>query len=580
MFGWLRGSWLDACLAGIALGMSMLPEEFPLVLAVFMTMGAWRISRARVLTRRAAAIETLGSATVLCSDKTGTMTENRMSVATVVPGQASDRDRVLRLAALASAPEGIDPMDRAIQQAASDLSERHLELVRSYGLTPDLLAVTLVWRAPGLQHQLIATKGAPEAIIGLCRLDDRAASAVRQEVDALAAQGMRVLGVAGAEYASAELPARPQGFAFSWAGLIGLADPLRSNVPDAIAQCRAAGIRVVMITGDYPATAATIARSAGLDHAGVATGADVAALSDAELAVRTRQASVFARIMPDQKLRIVKALQGNGEVVAMTGDGVNDAPSLKAADIGIAMGGRGTDVAREASSIVLLDDDFGSIVRTIRLGRRIYDNLRKAMSYIVAVHIPIAGLALLPLLSGFPLVLFPVHIAFIEMIIDPVCSVAFEAEREEPDLMRRPPRSPSAQLFSGAMLAWSILQGVLALAVVASVYFFAVYRGLPAEDVRSLSFFTLVLSNLLLIVVNRSERGRAFNFLTGGNPVLLGIYLLTGSLLAVSVGVPAARELFGFGPLHVDDAGIIAIAMGALITILLLLRWLRNRAGA
>jgi Ca2+-transporting ATPase len=559
-YGLLRGSWLDGALAGIALGMSMLPEEFPLVLAVFMTMGAWRISRARVLTRRAAAIEALGSATVLCTDKTGTLTENRMSVLDARPAPGPDGDRLLPWAALACAPEGFDPMDRAIGRAAGTTEGQ--ALLRSYGLTPELLAVTQVWRrADGL---VAAAKGAPEAIIGLCRLDGPATLEVRAAVEAMAGRGLRVLGVAAAGPVIEPLPASPHGFAFRFVGLVGLADPLRAEVPAAIAECRDAGIRVVMITGDYPATAQAIARAAGLDHDTALTGSELAQLSDGELAARVEAVSVFARILPEQKLRIVAALQANGAVVAMTGDGVNDAPSLKRADIGVAMGGRGTDVAREASSIVLLDDDFGSIVRTVRLGRRIYDNLRKAMGYIVAVHVPIAGIALLPLLTGLPLVLFPVHIAFIEMIIDPVCSVAFEAEHEEPDLMRRPPRAPDTPLFSARLLASALLQGALALLATAGVYLFAVHQGLPDEDVRSLSFFTLVLSNLALIVANRSYRTQPFDFLTGGNRVLMGIYIVTGALLAITVAWPPARALFGFGPLHGDDLLIVALAIGAL----------------
>ncbi|MBS0525359.1 MAG: cation-translocating P-type ATPase [Proteobacteria bacterium] len=569
-YGLLRGSWLDAALAGIALGMSMLPEEFPLVLTVFMTMGAWRISRARVLTRRASAIEALGAATVLCTDKTGTLTENRMSVVETRPGEG-DTGRLLHWAALACAPEGFDPMDRAIVAAAGGTPGDGRTLVHSYGLSPGLLAVTQVWRAPD-GSSVAAAKGAPEAIVALCGLDAAAAGHVRSAVETMAANGIRVLAVACAEQVPDPLPDTPHGFAFRWAGLVGLADPLRAEVPAAIAECRAAGIRVVMITGDYPATAQAIARAAGLDHDKVMTGAELARLSDAELAQRVEAVSVFARILPEQKLGIVQALQAGGEVVAMTGDGVNDAPSLKRADIGVAMGGRGTDVAREASSIVLLDDDFGSIVRTVRLGRRIYDNLRKAMGYIIAVHIPIAGIALLPLLTGLPLVLFPVHIAFIEMIIDPVCSVAFEAEHAEPDLMRRPPRSPDAPLFSGRLLLASVLQGSLALLVVSGVYLFAVHRGLPSEDVRALSFFTLVLSNLGLIVANRSYRGRSFDFLTGGNAVLLGIYALTGTLLAITVAWAPARELFGFGPLHGDDLLVVAAAIAALGVALALLR--------
>jgi Ca2+-transporting ATPase len=561
-YGLLRGSWLDAALAGIALGMSMLPEEFPLVLAVFMTMGAWRISRARVLTRRASAIEALGAATVLCTDKTGTLTENRMSVVETRPAAGLDTGGLLHWAALACAPEGFDPMDRAIVAAGGGPPSDNT-LVRSYGLSPELLAVTQVWRMPD-DSSVVAAKGAPEAIVALCGLEAVPAQQVRSMVETMAANGIRVLAVARAETVTEPLPATPHGFAFRWTGLVGLADPLRAEVPAAIAECRAAGIRVVMITGDYPATARAIARAAGLDHDSVLTGTELAELSDAALAQRVEAVSVFARILPEQKLRIVQALQANGEVVAMTGDGVNDAPSLKCADIGVAMGGRGTDVAREASSIVLLDDDFGSIVHTVRLGRRIYDNLRKAMGYIIAVHIPIAGIALLPLLAGLPLVLFPVHIAFIEMIIDPVCSVAFEAEHAEPDLMRRPPRSPDAPLFSGRLLLTSLLQGALALLVVSGVYLFAVQQGLPNEDVRTLSFFTLVLSNLVLIVANRSYRGHAFDFLTGGNKVLLGIHALTVALLAISVTWGPARALFGFGPLHGDDMALVALAIACL----------------
>jgi Ca2+-transporting ATPase len=348
-------------------------------------------------------------------------------------------------------------------------------------------------------------------------------------------------------------------------------------VPVAIAECLAAGLRVVMITGDHPTTARAIAREAGLSADTVLTGQDLLGLSDTELRTRVETVGVFARILPEQKLRIVEALQARGDVVAMTGDGVNDAPSLKRADIGIAMGGRGTDVAREASSIVLLDDDFGSVVRTVRLGRRIYDNLRKAMGYIVAVHVPIAGIALLPLLTGLPLILLPVHIAFLEMIIDPACSVAFEAEHEEPDVMTRPPRAPDARLFSPSMLVASVLQGVAALLVTSLVYLLAVQRGMPEDDVRTLTFFTLVLSNLGLIVANRSFRGHPFDFLAGGNRVLLGIQVLTIAFLAATVTIPPVRRLFGFGPLHLHDAAMVALACGLLGMTLALLRWLGRR---
>ncbi len=460
LYGALRGGWFDALLAGIALGMSMLPQEFPVVLTVFMAMGAWRISAARVLTRRAAAIETLGSATVLCTDKTGTLTENRMSIAelrlksgaTFRPDESvggtmpEDFHCLVEFGLLASARNPVDPMDKAFDELGRNhLAEtEHLhgpdwELVQAYGLRPGLLAMSHVWRADDDRAEfVIAAKGAPEAIIDLCHLDANQARPLTIAVEAMASEGLRVLGVARATFEGSVWPGSQHDFAFEFLGLVGLADPLRPGVSEAISECRSAGIKVVMITGDYPATARAIGRQAGLDANDLVTGED-SAIDDAQLMQRVRTANIFARIMPEQKLRIVNALKADGEVVAMTGDGVNDAPSLKAAHIGIAMGGRGTDVAREASAIVLLDDDFGSIVESVRLGRRIYDNLRKAMAFIFAVHVPIAGLALLPLLFGFPIVLGPIHIAFLEMIIDPVCSLVFEAETEEDDVMRRAP---------------------------------------------------------------------------------------------------------------------------------------------
>ena len=411
------------------------PKKFPVVLTVFMAMGAWRISRARVLTRRAAAIETLGSATVLCTDKTGTLTENRMSIAELRlkngefsgparrPAQKCRRASMTWSSSAFSPAREIpfDPMEKAFHDLGREqLAEtEHLhgpewKLVHAYGLRPGLLAMSHVWQAAdGRQEFVIAAKGAPEAIADLCHLDAADRAALTQSVDDMAAEGLRVLGVARASFAGQAWPDSQHDFAFEFLGLVGLADPLRPSVPEAVSECRSAGIKVVMITGDYPATARAIARQAGLDAEDLVTGEELEQLSDAELARRVRTATVFARIMPEQKLRIVNALKANGEIVAMTGDGVNDAPSLKAAHIGIAMGGRGTDVAREASSIVLLDDDFGSIVKAVRLGRRIYDNLRKAMGFIFAVHVPIAGLALLPLLFGLPILLGPMHIAFL-----------------------------------------------------------------------------------------------------------------------------------------------------------------------
>ncbi|MGE0286034.1 MAG: cation-translocating P-type ATPase [Bradyrhizobium sp.] len=578
LYGLYRGGWLEGVLAGIALGMSMLPEEFPVVLTVFLAMGAWRISQARVLTRRASAIESLGAATVLCTDKTGTLTQNRMTVARLILPDGSQTapnaatppapafDALIETGVLACAPEPFDPMEKALQALRPDASAGW-KLARSYGLRPDLLAMSNAWRSTG-DTCSVAAKGAPETIGTLCRMSEGELDELRSRVDALAQEGLRVLGVARADGDPDGLPESQRDFSFRFCGLVGFADPLRAEVKDAVAECRSAGIRVVMITGDYPATASAIAEQAGLDHARILTGAEITSLDDDELARAARGQTGFARIAPDQKLRIVNALKRDGEIVAMTGDGVNDAPSLKAAHIGIAMGGRGTDVAREASSIVLLDDDFGSIVKAIRLGRRIYDNLRKAMSFILAVHVPIAGLALLPLLTGLPLLFGPVHIAFLEMIIDPVCSLVFEAETEERNVMKRPPRAPDEPLLPKSLVVWSALQGGLALILCGGVMVTANAWGMPANEVRALTFFSLVLVIVSLIFVNRSFTSSLIEAFTRPNRVLVLIVIFVAATLTLSLAWPAAAELFRFGPLHADD---LAITVAAAVVSLVLL---------
>jgi P-type Ca2+ transporter type 2C len=593
----LRGSWLEALLGAIALGMSLLPEEFPLVLTVFMVMGAWRLSRTRVLTRRAAAIESLGAATVLCTDKTGTLTRNLMSVARLqtadgawepdkAPKHIADSASLAELltaATLASDAHRVDPMDRSLANLQDIVvpAPPAGTLLREYPLTPALLAVTRVWTFGVDQLCRVAAKGAPEAIAGLCAMAPQELGALRQQVDVLAARGMRVLAVAAASAQGAELPAAQSGFAFRFLGLVGFADPLRESVPDAIRECRSAGIRVIMITGDYPATASAIAHQAGITQGEVCSGDQLRDLDDAALALRVRDASVFARISPDQKLRIVNALKANGEVVAMTGDGVNDAPALKAAHIGIAMGGRGTDVAREAASIVLLDDDFGSIVRAVRLGRRIYDNLRKAMGYILAIHVPIAGLALLPLFIGGPLVLTPMLIALLELIIDPACSVVLEAEVEESDVMSRPPRRPDSAFLSSALIGWSLIQGALAFVVVATVFFMAMLLPVPEDEVRALAFVTLVGVNIALIFVNRTFSSSLRAALGRPNRMLAWGLGIATTLLATILAWPALRRFFGLGELRLRDIALCLAAAAALLVILELAKtgWRRRLAS-
>ena len=577
VYGFTHADLLRGILVGLTLAISMVPEEFPVVLTIFLALGAWRISRQRVLTRRMPAIETLGAATVLCVDKTGTLTLNRMSVQALFadgeeyrlePGiNVTDRfHEVVEYSILASSRDPFDPMEKAFVDLGSTAlsGSEHLHpdwtLEREYPLSPELLVMSRSWKAPGSAAHLIAAKGAPEAVAELCRLPRNDAEQIRSATTRMAAQGLRVLGVAKAE-TRGPLPASQFGLPFRFVGLVGLADPLRPSVPAAVQECYRAGVRVVMITGDYPVTAQNIAHQAGLTgDAQTITGPELEKMTQEELQSRVRDVNIFARVVPEQKLRLVQALQANGQVVAMTGDGVNDAPALKAADIGIAMGQRGTDVARESAALVLLDDDFSSIVNAIRLGRRIYDNLKKATAYVLAVHVPIAGVTLIPVLLGWPLILMPVHVLFLELIIDPTCSIAFEAEPEEDDVMKRSPRDPRERLFAAKRVGISLLQGLTVLATVLVVYVVAMRLGHDEVDCRALAFSTLIVGNLSLIFANRSWSRTIWQTLRSPNRALWWVTAAALVTLAVIIYVPPLRTVFHFSMLHPVDVMVAAAA--------------------
>jgi len=566
IYGLTRGDWLHGLLSGITLAMTVLPEEYPVVLAVFMAMGAWRISKHNVLTRRMPTVEALGSATVLCVDKTGTLTFNRMAVQQLlVHGDLFEADKapeilpetfheLMEFSILASQIAPFDPMEKAIhtfgQHYLADTEHLHgdWQLAYEYALSPELLALSQVWKAVDRDDYVVAAKGAPEAIADLCHFNPQQLEKLSAQVNTLAAKGLRVLGVAKATYSGSVWPDIQHDFDFEFLGLIGLADPVRPTVAPALKECHAAGIRVVMITGDYPATAASIAAQIGLDigTGGIITGAELNQMDDATLSERIQHSNVFARMVPEQKLRLVNVLKANGDVVAMTGDGVNDAPALKAAHIGIAMGGRGTDVAREAAALVLLNDDFASIVHAVRLGRGIFDNLRKGMAYIFAVHIPIVGLSFIPLLLGWPAVFAPVHIVFLEMIINPACSIAFEAEPAEANVMHRPPRPPKEPLFGRRILLLSLLQGLMVLLVALLVLAYALFNGESEESVRTLTFGVLVVGNLGLILVNRSWRQPLLHTLNSRNPALWWVVGGAFACLILTISVPFLREVFHF----------------------------------
>ena len=576
LYGLTRGNWLQGVLAGITLAMAMLPEEFPVVLTVFLALGAWRLSKINVLARRVPVIETLGSATVLCVDKTGTLTVNRMLIrklavnGTVLdveqqpaPELPEDFHEIVEFGILASQRDPFDPMEKAFHDLGNARLARteHLHsdwtLERGYPLSPSLLAMSHVWRSPTGRDFVLAAKGAPEAITDLCHLNAERMKSIGEQVAAMAQDGLRVLGVAKGVFGQQTLPGEQHDFTFEFLGLVGLADPVRPTVPAAVQECYTAGIRVVMITGDHPTTAKSIARQAGIKPVDeIITGPELEKLDEEELQLRVRHINVFARMVPEQKLRLVNALKANGEVVAMTGDGVNDAPALKAAHIGIAMGGRGTDVAREAASLVLLNDDFASIVHSVRMGRRIYDHLQKAMTYIVAVHVPIAGMSIVPVLLGGPIALMPVHILFLELVIDPACSVVFEAEPEDSDVMSRPPRNPTTPLFGGRLFGLGLLQGASGLLIVLAIYLSALWGSLNASDATALSFTTLVVANLGLIFANRSWTRTIWATLRTPNAALWWVIGGTTFFLGLALYVPFLRHLFHFSTLHPNDLAL------------------------
>ncbi len=560
-----RGDLLNGFLAGITLAMAMLPEEFPVVLTIFLALGAWRMSKKNVLTRNPAAVETLGSATVLCTDKTGTLTQNKMTVTRLYNGNdftdivsgetfTDPFHEIIEYGILSSQANPFDPMEKAIinigDQFLQNSEHIHADWVmeKEYALSKELLAMSRVFSNTGTKEQVIATKGAPEAIFDLCHLDKKSIEKYENAVSEMASTGLRVLGVARAKIIQGELPAIQHDFDFEFLGLIGLSDPIRENVPLAVAECYKAGIRVIMITGDYPVTATNIGREIGIKNPELfITGSELEQMSEDELCKRISNVNIFARVVPEQKLKIVNALKKNKEIVAMTGDGVNDAPALKAANIGIAMGEKGTDVAREASSLVLMDDNFSSIVGAVRMGRKIFDNLQKALAYIFAIHVPIAGLSLIPVFfADMPLILWPVHIVFLELIIDPACSIIFEAEKEEKNVMSRPPKDINEPFFGAKKILLSCSQGIGILLICLLVYFVGLKMDYSASGVRTLTFVTLIISNIAVILSNRSWTSNIFTILFTPNKAVKWVVGGAVFFLILILNIPFLLDLFQF----------------------------------
>ncbi|MBK7864287.1 MAG: cation-translocating P-type ATPase [Archangiaceae bacterium] len=591
IYGFGQHAWRQGLLAGLTLAMSLLPEEFPVVMTLFLVLGAYRMSKRQVLARRLAALETLGSATVLCTDKTGTLTENKLRVVKLIAGpdgearasgalsSAAER-RLAATAALACPPQSFDAVDQAavafgLESLGDPGWPARGEVLHEYPLSPGAPVLTEA-RAVGDQI-LLAMKGSPEAVAARCGRSAAELAKIHARVEAMAAEGLKMIAVARAFVP--QLPERLEEVTFELLGLLGLEDPLRAGVAEAVSECRAAGIRVLMITGDHPRTALAIARQAGLDAEDCLSGAELDGLPDEALAERLKTVSVFARVSPLNKLRLVKSLRAAGDVVAMTGDGVNDAPALRAAHIGVAMGGRGTDVAREAADLVVLDDDFVSIVGAVRSGRRIYDNLQKSLGYVLAVHVPIAGMGLIPLLFGWPLLFTPVHIVFLELIIDPTCSIAFEMEPEESNVMKRPPRAKDARLLGLKQIGWSVAEGAVVLAAMVVTFWVGLHRHAGPADARAISFATLILGNVSLILMNRSRSRGLWQTLRARNPAWWAILVGALIVLALTLYVPPLRDLFQFSLLHSSDLALCLGAWAGLFTVLAVLRGLSRDRG-
>lgn len=507
---------IASILSGITLAMAMIPEEFPVILTVFLSMGAWRLAKNKALVRKLPSVETLGAVSVLCVDKTGTITMNQMTVQDTW-ALNGDKENLCEMMGLGCETEAYDPMEKAMLRYCEEkgISKKHLfggDLITEYAFTNELKMMGHVWHHDG--EIIIAAKGSPERMLTICVLTDEERQIVEAKITEMSQQGLRVIAVGEMKpKTEAEIPKTITAARLTFLGLIGLADPPRESVKEDIKNCTKAGVRVVMITGDNGITASSIASQIGMpnsDH--IITGDELNKMTDEELREKVKNVSIFSRVVPEHKMRIVKAFKENGEVVAMTGDGVNDAPALKSADIGIAMGKRGSEVSREAADLILMDDNFSTIVNTIKDGRRIYDNIRKAVGYVFTIHIPIAFASLLaPLLGIAPASLFllPLHVVILELIIDPTCSIVLERQPAEHHIMERKPRNPNENLITPGILLKSVTQGLAIFAVSFGTYLMFLEQG-NAPLARTMGLAVIMLSNLALVQVNSSDTDFAF----------------------------------------------------------------------
>ncbi len=544
---------IESILSGITLAMAMIPEEFPVILTVFLSMGAWRLAKKNSLVRKLPSVETLGAVSVLCVDKTGTITMNQMTVQDTW-AKTGDEKSLITIMGMACETDAYDPMEKAMLAYCekNNITRDELfggELITEYPFTNELKMMGHVWRKNG--KVIIAAKGSPERILTICALSDMEKAECEKKINELSSRGLRVIAVAAMNpQTDNDIPEKITDCSLTFLGLVGLADPPRESVKTDIAVCNKAGIRVVMITGDNGGTAASIAKQIGMknyDH--IITGDMLNNMTDEELREKVKEVSIFSRVVPEHKMRIVKAFRDNGEIVAMTGDGVNDAPALKYADIGIAMGKRGSEVSREAADLILMDDNFTTIVETVKDGRRIYDNIRKAVGYVFSIHIPIAFASLLaPVLGIAPVALFllPLHVVLLELIIDPTCSIVLERQPAERDIMERKPRDPKEKLLTPRILIKSVIQGLVIFAASFGTYL-TVLAGNEANApvARTMGLAIIMLSNLLLVQVNSSECDFTFRSVIrlAKDKVMWGVNIFTIIGLAAILYTPLAEFL-------------------------------------
>lgn len=563
---------LNSILSGISLAMAIIPEEFPVVLTVFLSMGAYRLAKNNTLMRKISAVETLGSATVLCVDKTGTITQNKMKVKSIYSDGGIFNNEDLKnqelsdLMVLSCEKDPYDPMEKAILEAAN-LSQ--LETLYKYDLSKKIAFDSKTKRMANIyikdNKYYVAVKGSAETVLGLCNLDKETMDEINIEIDKMASNGLRVLALA--DCTSEKVYEDLECYELTFKGLVGLQDPPKEGVEEAIKLCKKAGIRVVMITGDYSKTAMAIGEEIGLKFTDkVIVGNEIDSLSENELCEVVKSCDVFSRVIPEQKMKIVKALKKNGEIVAMTGDGVNDAPALKSADIGIAMGQRGTEVAKEAAHMILMDDNFTTIVKSVKDGRRVYDNIRKAMVYILIIHIPIAAMAMFAPLFNLPPLLLPMHIMLLELIIDPTCSIVFEGEPAEANIMENPPRPPQEPLLTRSLTIKVVLQGIIMFLAAFMPFHYMIDLGISSEYARSFSLITFIVANVTLVLVNRSNTELLYHLIKEkGSKVRLIVNSMALIMVFAIVYIPILNGFFRTEKIGIYPL-IIAIVLGFIST--------------